>query len=165
LRLIYASTVHLSQGITLNHAVVDLRALFWEHGQLYVTLSRVTHPRHFCILLPGDQEQKLCDMQIRVPIDRQIVEIISRLDLRPTSPAEPFQGGGNDQKAEPRQPTISSLMTFQRQSHVHPMSHGLPTEAEATEPRDLPLLPEEEQTCNEYIGAWTDSQSEGELGV
>jgi hypothetical protein len=92
-------------------------------------------------------------MQIRAPIDRQIVDIISRLDLRPTSPVHPFQGGGNDQEIELGQPIISSLTTFQAQSDGHPMSHGLPIEAETTEPEDSPLLPEEEQTFNECIGA------------
>jgi hypothetical protein len=144
LRLIYAGRVHRSQGIALNRDIVDLRAPFWQHGQVYVALLRVTNPRNLCILLPDDQEQKLRDMQIRVPIDRQIVDIISRLDLRPTSPVHPFQSGENGQEIELGQPTISSLTPFEAQSDGHPTSHGLPIEAETTESEDSPLLPEEE---------------------
>jgi hypothetical protein len=40
--LIYAGTVHGSQGMTLGRTVIDLRTNFWEHGQLYAALSRVT---------------------------------------------------------------------------------------------------------------------------
>jgi hypothetical protein len=93
LRLISAGAVHRSQGMTLNRAVVDLRVPFWQHGQFYVALSRVTDPRNLCILLPDEQEQELSDMQIRVPVDRQIVGIIWRLDLRSTSSGHPFEGG------------------------------------------------------------------------
>jgi hypothetical protein len=42
------------------------------------------------------------------------------------------------------------------------MSHGLVTEAGATEPEEPPLFPEEEQTCHECIGAWRDRHSDAE---
>jgi hypothetical protein len=56
LKLVYAGTVHCSQGMTLNRAVIDLRALFWEHGQLYVALSRATDPRNLRMLFLDDQD-------------------------------------------------------------------------------------------------------------
>jgi ATP-dependent DNA helicase PIF1 len=40
MQLAYACTIHKSQGMSLDHAVVDLRSL-WEPGQAYVALSRL----------------------------------------------------------------------------------------------------------------------------
>jgi hypothetical protein len=57
IRLIFAGTVHRSQGMTLDRAVVDLRALFWEHDQLYVALSRMRDPRNLCVLLPDPKHE------------------------------------------------------------------------------------------------------------
>ena len=41
--LAYATTIHKSQGMTLDSAVIDLRQL-WEPGHAYVALSRVKSP-------------------------------------------------------------------------------------------------------------------------
>jgi ATP-dependent exoDNAse (exonuclease V) alpha subunit len=54
LRLVFAGTVHRSQGMTIERAVIDYRTKFWKHGQLYVALSRVKNPTDLCILLPPD---------------------------------------------------------------------------------------------------------------
>jgi hypothetical protein len=56
LQLIFAGTVHRSQGMTLQRSVLDYRTKFWEHGQLYVVLSRAKSPVDLCIVLPGDTD-------------------------------------------------------------------------------------------------------------
>jgi hypothetical protein len=82
-RLIFAGTVHRSQGMTLNRAVIDCRTKFWEHGQLYVALSRVRNPKNLCILLPADDP----DSTIRPTVDPDVVEIVNAMSglLRPVS--------------------------------------------------------------------------------
>ena len=49
LRLAYAMTIHKSQGLTLDRALIDIRAAR-EPGQAYVALSRLRgareHPTH-----------------------------------------------------------------------------------------------------------------------
>ena len=52
LRVAYSLTIHKSQGQTLMKVVVDLRSDVFSHGQLYVALSRVTHPGNIRVLLP-----------------------------------------------------------------------------------------------------------------
>ena len=50
LRLAYAMTVNRSQGQTLDHVCLDLRAPPFSHGQLYVALSRVRKKGNLIIL-------------------------------------------------------------------------------------------------------------------
>jgi hypothetical protein len=76
LRLMYAGTVHRSQGMTLARTVVDCRSNFWEHGQTYVALSRGRDPRHICILLPAGS----LDLSIKVPCDREVVRVVPDLN-------------------------------------------------------------------------------------
>lgn len=40
LRLAYASTIHKSQGCSLDSALIDIGSSNWEHGQSYTALSR-----------------------------------------------------------------------------------------------------------------------------
>ena len=51
-RLAFAVTINRAQGQSVTHVGVDLRVLVFAHGQLYVTLSRVTAKENFKILLP-----------------------------------------------------------------------------------------------------------------
>jgi hypothetical protein len=81
--LIYAGTVPGSQGMTLAITVIDLRTNFWEHGQLYVALSRVTDLGNLCFLLPSspdvrrDIDPKETPIRVRGYVD--IAPIISML--------------------------------------------------------------------------------------
>jgi hypothetical protein len=75
LKLVFSGTVHRSQGMTLARAVVDCRSKFWEHGQLYVALSRVRDPRDLCVLLPGD----VTDLAIRPTVDNDVVQILDSI--------------------------------------------------------------------------------------
>jgi len=49
LKLAYAITVHKSQGMTIDSAIIDLRRVF-EYGQAYVALSRVKDVKHLQLL-------------------------------------------------------------------------------------------------------------------
>jgi hypothetical protein len=61
--------------MTLARVVIDCRSRFWEHGQLYVALSRVTDPRNICVLLPPD----LDDFSIRPSVDAKVVDLLESL--------------------------------------------------------------------------------------
>jgi hypothetical protein len=78
LKLVYAGTVHRSQGMTLERAVVDCRVKFWEHGQLYVAMSRVTSPRGLCVLLPPG----MMESEIACPVDEVVVRIVERIGTK-----------------------------------------------------------------------------------
>ena len=79
-RLAYAGTVHRSQGETLTRVVVDLRRSFWEHGQLYVALSRVRNPDGCMILLPRPETVPY-DPDIISPVaDRAVVEAVLAME-------------------------------------------------------------------------------------
>ncbi|KAI0558600.1 ATP-dependent DNA helicase RRM3 [Gracilaria domingensis] len=50
IRLVFAATVHKSQGQTLRKMVIDFRVNFFAPGQVYVGLSRVRKNTHVLIL-------------------------------------------------------------------------------------------------------------------
>ena len=78
LKPIFAGTIHKSQGLTLNKVVVDMRSKFWEHGQLYVALSRIRNPCNLCILLPEKEEE---NDSIITPIgDANIVNLVNSIE-------------------------------------------------------------------------------------
>jgi len=52
----YCITIHKSQAATLDFVVIDLRSGVFDHGQLYVAMSRVRNPQNLCLLLRPDQE-------------------------------------------------------------------------------------------------------------
>jgi hypothetical protein len=76
LQLIFTETVHRSQEMTLQRAVIDYRTKFWEHGQLYVALSRVRTPVDPCMLLPDNMD----DSTIRPPIDLDVAQILETME-------------------------------------------------------------------------------------
>ncbi|KIK16812.1 hypothetical protein PISMIDRAFT_112662 [Pisolithus microcarpus 441] len=55
--LAYAMTINKSQGQTVQHVSLDLRTPVFSHGQLYVALSRCTHPRNIKVLYGGQGQQ------------------------------------------------------------------------------------------------------------
>jgi ATP-dependent exoDNAse (exonuclease V) alpha subunit len=71
LRLLFAGTVHRSQGMTLQRAVIDCRTKFWEHRQLHVALSRVKSRADLCIFLPLDID----DIMIQLPMDLDVAQL------------------------------------------------------------------------------------------
>jgi hypothetical protein len=73
---VFGGTVDHSQGMTLSKAIIDCRTKFWEHGQLYVTLSRVRSPENICVLLPAD----LTDFSLNPPVDQKVAEILEAID-------------------------------------------------------------------------------------
>jgi hypothetical protein len=119
LRLVFAGTVHRSQGMTLGRAVVDIRTQFWEHGQLYVALSRVRSPVDLRILLP----EEMTDFTITHRMDPQVVNMIPSLNgaegdgemdpingehgdpdlAEAPAPLDPPDVPGDDEDAEPEQ--------------------------------------------------------------
>jgi hypothetical protein len=94
LKLIHAGTVHQSQGMILNKAVIDLRSQFWEHGQPYVALSRVRHPENLCILLPESSEETSTSdataVPLRIPVDREVVNVLLMITGHPSGRAGPL---------------------------------------------------------------------------
>ncbi|POS82038.1 hypothetical protein EPUL_005234, partial [Erysiphe pulchra] len=55
LRPCFSMTINKSQGQTLKRVGVDLSIPTFTHGQLHVTLSRVTDVRNMIVLLPPEQ--------------------------------------------------------------------------------------------------------------
>ena len=80
IRLCYASTVHKSQGQTLDRVVLDLRGNFWEHGQMYVGLSRVRDPRNLLILLPESKSILPDNTPISNYSDQEVVDIVENIN-------------------------------------------------------------------------------------
>jgi hypothetical protein len=76
LRLFFAGTVHRSQGMTLQRAVIDDHTKFWEHGQLYMVISRVKSPVNLCIVLPDDMD----DFTIRPPVDPDVIQSLETME-------------------------------------------------------------------------------------
>jgi hypothetical protein len=91
LRLIFAGTVHRSQGVTLQRAIIDYSTKFWEHGQLYTALSRVKSPVDLCILIADDMD----DFTIRPPVDLDVVQILETMGSSRARPMPQISSGDN----------------------------------------------------------------------
>jgi hypothetical protein len=102
LRLIFAGTVHRSQGMTLHKAVIDLRTEFCEHGQLYVALSRVRNSENLCVLLHESSDQTsstdLGRVPLRIPAEAEVVEIVSAIHPDPTTDVDAMPATSRTEK-------------------------------------------------------------------
>ena len=64
LKLAWAVTIHKSQGLTLDKAVINLGNRAFAHGQTYVALSRVRSIDGMYLKRPIEKEDIICDKSI-----------------------------------------------------------------------------------------------------
>ena len=60
--LAYAMTINKAQGQTVRHVGLNLSSSVFSHGQLYVALSRCTHPRNIKVLFPNEENTKVTNV-------------------------------------------------------------------------------------------------------
>ena len=73
LRLAWAITVHKSQGLTFDHAVLDINDSF-THGQVYVALSRCRTLEGMVLARPLAMRSVITDASVNAYIDRELAE-------------------------------------------------------------------------------------------
>lgn len=73
LRLAWAITVHKSQGLTFDHAVLDITDSF-THGQVYVALSRCRTLGGMVLARPLLSGSVITDASVNAYIDRELLE-------------------------------------------------------------------------------------------
>lgn len=73
LRLAWAITVHKSQGLTFDHAVVDINDSF-AHGQVYVALSRCRTLEGMVLSRPLQLSSVITDASVNAFIDKELEE-------------------------------------------------------------------------------------------
>jgi ATP-dependent exoDNAse (exonuclease V) alpha subunit len=130
LKLAWAVTIHKSQGLTLDKAVIDMGRGAFAHGQTYVALSR-------CRTLEGIVLRKAMtlgdvrvdprvsrffedqDMQGAAPVKVALLETIAR-EQPPQAPAAAKEPGVSSDGA------ISSAPTVRQRPAVGKCPHGVP---------------------------------------
>ena len=73
LRLAWAITVHKSQGLTFDHAIVDISYSF-AHGQVYVALSRCRTLEGMVLARPLELKAVITDPSVNAYIDKELKE-------------------------------------------------------------------------------------------
>ena len=73
LRLAWAITVHKSQGLTFDHAVLDINDSF-THGQVYVALSRCRTLEGMVLARPLAMRSVITDASVNAYIDKELAE-------------------------------------------------------------------------------------------
>ncbi len=73
LRLAWAITVHKSQGLTFEHAVLDINSSF-AHGQTYVALSRCRTLEGMVLAHPISNNSVITDSSVNAYIDKELSE-------------------------------------------------------------------------------------------
>lgn len=73
LRLAWAITVHKSQGLTFDHAVLDINDSF-THGQVYVALSRCRTLEGMVLARPLQMRSVITDATVNAYIDHELAE-------------------------------------------------------------------------------------------
>ena len=58
-RLAFSMTINKSQGQSVKYVGLDFRTHVFSHGQLYVALSRCTHPHRVKAIFPHGQNSTL----------------------------------------------------------------------------------------------------------
>ena len=75
LRLAWAITVHKSQGLTFEHAVLDITSSF-THGQTYVALSRCRTLEGMVLARPISRSSVIIDSSVNAYIDKEAAEAL-----------------------------------------------------------------------------------------
>lgn len=80
LRLAWAITVHKSQGLTFDRAILDVTDSF-AHGQTYVALSRCTTLQGLVLQRPLNARSVIYDPTVRIFTDRAALDVPDRVTL------------------------------------------------------------------------------------
>lgn len=82
LRLAWAITVHKSQGLTFDHAVIDANSAF-THGQVYVALSRCRTLEGLVLSAPLDAGSVITDQKVNDYVSTSLASSADSVDRLP----------------------------------------------------------------------------------